>query len=102
MYFNYRLQEHRCEILGFSTKNPGCMVISVRKCISKLHSALAFMSPQTFSFPRFKISNKVIKTTYSKEVKEKMSQFFFILLNPILAQVQYKATVFVSLQVRDT
>ena len=22
VYFNYRLQKHRCEILGFSTKNP--------------------------------------------------------------------------------
>ena len=32
LYFNYRLQEHRCEILGFSTKNPRCMVISVPKC----------------------------------------------------------------------
>ena len=74
--------------------------ITIPKLQSALHT-LAFMS-QTFSFPRFKISNKVIKTTYSKEVKEKMSQFFLILLNPILAQVQYKATVFVSLQVRDT
>ena len=29
-----RLQEHRCEMLGFSTKNSECMVISVRNCIS--------------------------------------------------------------------
>ena len=32
MYFNYRLQKHRCEILGFSTKNPRGVNTFKHKC----------------------------------------------------------------------
>ena len=32
VYFNSRLQEHRCEMLGFSTKNPKSSKIPAAKC----------------------------------------------------------------------
>ena len=36
VYFNYRLQKHRGEMLGFSTKNPKSSKIPVAKCIYQL------------------------------------------------------------------
>ena len=33
VYFNYRLQKHRCEILGFSTKNPSGENTFAPKCM---------------------------------------------------------------------
>ena len=34
MYINYRLQNYRVEMLGFSSKNPRCSIIFMRNCIT--------------------------------------------------------------------